>query len=201
MIICVKAPRRFHCTDTGPEPEQVANMPPQARIGDASQVPADGHGCPGCPHNAVGPAVSGSPNVMVNGRPAVRVGDSGIHAACCGQNSWMAKTGSRSVFINGQPAHRLGDMVAHCGGMGITIDGSPNVFIGDYCIKEQQENHRTHWINIQVNDLHGQPIPNHLVRLIFDGGGTMVATTNEQGNIQIKQLLPSIVKINPIPES
>ncbi len=106
-------------------------MPPQARIGDASQVSADAHGCPGCPHSAIGPAISGSPNVMVNGRPAVRVGDTGIHSACCGENTWAAKTGSRSVFINGRPAHRLGDMVMHCGGYGKTIQGSSNVLIGD----------------------------------------------------------------------
>jgi uncharacterized Zn-binding protein involved in type VI secretion len=49
-------------------------MPPQARVGDASMVPADAHGCPACPHPAVGPAISGSPNVLTNGLPSVRVG-------------------------------------------------------------------------------------------------------------------------------
>jgi len=106
-------------------------MPPQARVGDASMVPADAHGCPACPHPAVGPAISGSPNVLTNGLPSVRVGDSGVHAACCGPNKWNAKTGSRSVLINGRSAHRLNDLVNHCGGIGKTIAGSNNVSVGD----------------------------------------------------------------------
>ena len=105
-------------------------MPPQARLGDKALVPADAHGCPACPHTATGPAISGSPNVVVNGRPAIRVDDPGIHAACCGPNKWNAKTGSSSVFVNGRAAHRLGDMVKHCGGMGTTIEGSANVLVG-----------------------------------------------------------------------
>ncbi len=105
-------------------------MPPQARLGDKALVPADAHGCPACPHTATGPAIAGSPNVVVNGRPAIRVDDPGIHAACCGPNTWNAKTGSGSVFINGRAAHRLGDVVKHCGGMGQTVEGSANVFVG-----------------------------------------------------------------------
>ncbi len=105
-------------------------MPPQCRVGDQSQVPADAHGCPACPHPAVGPAVAGSPNVMVNSMPALRVTDPGIHAACCGPNTWVAAKGSGTVFINKLPAHRLGDMDTHCGGVGAMIQGSPNVLVG-----------------------------------------------------------------------
>ena len=32
-------------------------MPGQCRLGDKSNVPADAHGCPACPHPAVGPAI------------------------------------------------------------------------------------------------------------------------------------------------
>ncbi len=77
-----------------------------------------------------GPAVEGSPTVFVNGRPAVRKDDHGVHAACCGPNTWSALNGSSTVFINGRPAHRLGDMDRHCGGIGRMIEGSPNVFVG-----------------------------------------------------------------------
>lgn len=105
-------------------------MPPQCRVGDQSQVPADAHGCPACPHPAVGPAVAGSPNVMVNSMPALRVTDPGIHAACCGPNTWVAAKGSGTVFINKLPAHRLGDMDTHCGGVGQMIQGSANVVVG-----------------------------------------------------------------------
>jgi uncharacterized Zn-binding protein involved in type VI secretion len=105
-------------------------MPPQCRLGDKSNVPADAHGCPACPHPCVGPAIIGSPDVMVNGLPAIRVGDKGIHAACCGTNMWTAQQGSTTVKINGQDAHRQGDPDTHCGGSGQMIEGSTNVMTG-----------------------------------------------------------------------
>ena len=105
-------------------------MPAMGRLGDKSKTPADAHGCPACPHTAVGPATKGSPDVFVNGMPALRVGDSGIHAACCGPNTWQATMGSSTVFINGKQAHRKGDMDTHCGGVGKMIDGSSDVIVG-----------------------------------------------------------------------
>ena len=100
------------------------------RLGDLSQAMQDNHGCPGCPHPVVGPAIAGSPDVNVNGRAALRVGDPGIHSACCGPNQWNALSGSSSVFINGKAAHRQGDNVKHCGSLGRLTSGSPNVSAG-----------------------------------------------------------------------
>ncbi len=105
-------------------------MPPQARLGDKSQIQADAHGCPACPHPCVGPAIVGSADVMVNTRPAIRVGDKGIHGVCCGPNMWTAQAGSGTVFVNSKAAHRLNDADQHCGGMGKMIDGSNNVITG-----------------------------------------------------------------------
>ena len=105
-------------------------MPPQCRLGDKSMVPVDAHGCPACPHPCIGPAIVGSPDVLVNNRPAIRVDDRGIHAACCGPNTWTAQTGSATVFINNKAAHRLGDTDNHCGGSGQMIEGSANVITG-----------------------------------------------------------------------
>lgn len=105
-------------------------MPEQARLGDMSNVPADAHGCPGCPHNCTGPAIQGSPNVFVNNLPAVRVTDMGIHAACCGPNMWEAQSGSATVFINSLKAHRKNDIDRHCGGIGMMKQGSTNVITG-----------------------------------------------------------------------
>lgn len=102
-----------------------------ARLGDQSHAPADAHGCPACAHPVTGPAVSGSPDVNINGLPALRLGDSGVHASCCGANTWQTVQGSATVFVNHQPAVRLGDATQHCGGPGTLIEGSPNVFIGD----------------------------------------------------------------------
>ncbi len=105
-------------------------MPGQGRLGDKASIPADSHGCPGCPHPGIGPAVCGSEDVFVNSRPAVRVDDTGIHAACCTTNTWTAKAGSATVFINNKAAHRMGDQTKHCGGNGNLIEGSPNVIVG-----------------------------------------------------------------------
>ena len=105
-------------------------MPPMGRLGDKSMTPADAHGCPACPHPAIGPAITGSPDVVVNNRPALRVGDHGLHAACCGPNLWTAVKGSATVLINNKPAHRQGDTDQHCGGVGQLIEGSTDVLVG-----------------------------------------------------------------------
>ncbi len=105
-------------------------MPPAGRLNDRSYAPVDTHGCPACPHPVIGPAIVGSEDVHINGLPALRIGDMGIHAACCGPNTWTATGGSGTVLINNKGAHRLGDQDQHCGGMGQLIDGSPNVIIG-----------------------------------------------------------------------
>src|SRR5215510_5683813 len=106
-------------------------MPGQGRLGDKAYVALDAHGCLACPHPGTGPAISGSTNVFVNKKPALRVDDTGIHAACCGTNRWRAKTGSQTVFIESKAAHRMTDQTTHCGGTGQLIEGSPNVIVGD----------------------------------------------------------------------
>lgn len=63
--------------------------------------------------------------------PSLRVGDTGIHGACCGPNQWTATTGCNTVLINGKPAHRQNDMTQHCGGVGRLIVGSCDVVVGD----------------------------------------------------------------------
>jgi uncharacterized Zn-binding protein involved in type VI secretion len=103
---------------------------PQSRWGDRSLVPVDVHNKTCCPHTCVGPAITGSPNVLVNNLPALRVTDSGIHAACCGPNTWLALQGSTTVLINNLAAHRVFDLDMHCGGPGRMVQGSPNVLVG-----------------------------------------------------------------------
>jgi uncharacterized Zn-binding protein involved in type VI secretion len=106
-------------------------MPSAGRLGDRAQVPADAHGCPGCPHPAVGPAILGCPTVLINNMPALRIGDQGVHAACCGPNLWRATGGSSTVIIGGSAAHRMRDRTMHCGcSPGMLIEGSPDVMIG-----------------------------------------------------------------------
>jgi len=105
-------------------------MPGQGRLGDKAQASADAHGCPACPHVVTGPAVQGSPDVLVNTMPALRLGDPGIHTPCCGSNEWKAAAGSATVLINNKPAFRMGDQTQHCGGAGQLIEGSVDVIVG-----------------------------------------------------------------------
>ena len=105
-------------------------MPGQARIGD-NALGIDKHRCPKCLHVVSGPATQGSPDVFVNGLPAVRNKDCGIHAVCCGSNTWNANGGSPTVFINDEMAFRILDPTEHCGGVGIQVVGSGNVFTGN----------------------------------------------------------------------
>lgn len=106
-------------------------MPEQGRVGDQAEVPSDSHGSICCAHGCVGPGTDGSPDVLVNGMPALRLGDPGVHSGCCGDNTWKAVAGSSGVFINGKKAHRKGDATQHCGGSGKLIEGSGDVIVGE----------------------------------------------------------------------
>ena len=95
-------------------------MPAQTRLGDLDT----GHDA--CPPTAL---ITASPNVIVNGRGAGRVGDAYAPHSCPAHppHSGVIARGSSSVFINGIPAGRIGDPVS-CGGS--VMEGSPNVFVG-----------------------------------------------------------------------
>ncbi|WP_245578269.1 PAAR domain-containing protein [Desulfomicrobium escambiense] len=105
-------------------------MPPACRVGDKAFCPHDAHGGSCCAHAVSGPAVSGSPDVVINGRPVLRLGDQGKHSTCCGPNTWTAAMGSEDVLVNGKPLVRLGDTTKHCGGTGRMIEASSDVDIG-----------------------------------------------------------------------
>ena len=124
-------------------------------------------------HPATGPAIAGSRDVFVNRLPAIRVSDPGIHASCCGQNTWNAKTGSRSVLINGRSAHRLGDLVKHCGGIGQTIEGSPNVIVGDNSYAYGQDSaiasKRNHKLTAQIVFEDDVPLSREPYEIVADG--------------------------------
>jgi uncharacterized Zn-binding protein involved in type VI secretion len=99
------------------------------RLGDNSKISGDSHGCNACPHTCVGPFIGGSGNVFINSLPAIRKGDPGIHAVCCGPNMYKANQGSDNVFTNSKAQVRLDDETKHCGGSGKTIAGSANVLV------------------------------------------------------------------------
>lgn len=95
-------------------------MPPAARVTDM-------HTCPmfdGPKPHVGGPILPpGSPNVLIGGMPAARVGDM---ATCVGPPDVIAK-GSATVLIGGMPAARMGDLTAHGGTI---VAGFPTVMIG-----------------------------------------------------------------------
>lgn len=71
-------------------------------------------------------STSGSPNVFINGKPALRVGDTWeVHSCGDSSHDGVQATGSRFVFVNGKPLARVGDDVS-CGAA--VAVGSPNVF-------------------------------------------------------------------------
>ncbi|APR78677.1 Hypothetical protein A7982_04024 [Minicystis rosea] len=65
------------------------------------------------------PAITGSDNVLVNGRPALRVTDKG--------ETWTATKGATHVLINGKQAFRREDPTVG----GQLVEGSDNVLVGD----------------------------------------------------------------------
>jgi uncharacterized Zn-binding protein involved in type VI secretion len=95
------------------------------------------HSCRGCPkcafHPVIGPAIWGASQVYVNGSPALRLLDFGVHLVCCGANMWVALSNvqPRNVIIEGKPAFCVGDITLHCGKTpGMLVSGSPTVFCG-----------------------------------------------------------------------
>ncbi|MBB4866542.1 putative Zn-binding protein involved in type VI secretion [Pseudomonas nitritireducens] len=85
---------------------------PAARLSDQNACPLPGHG--------VNPAVTGSPNVIIDGLAALRVGDS----TACGD---VVTEGIATILVNGQPIAFLGSATAHGG---VIITGSGDVLVG-----------------------------------------------------------------------
>lgn len=172
-------------------------MPGQGRLGDKAHVPVDAHGCPACPHTAIGPAISGSADVFVNGRPALRVQDTGIHAACCGPNIWTAVAGSATVFINGRPAHRMSDATQHCSGRGKLIEGSPDVIVGDNSRGggggdggggPPPPHQQVTWIALELNSEDGQPMAGQTYRITTPDGKVKQGQLDKEGRVRVDDI-------------
>lgn len=91
-------------------------MPGVHRLGDVDT----GHGCFGGR-----PTCQASPNVLVNGKGACRVGDKYNSHCCVTCHDGVVSVGSPNVFVNGKAVARIGDAVS-CGGNASA--GSGNVF-------------------------------------------------------------------------
>lgn len=76
-----------------------------------------------------GRIVSGSPDIVVNGRPVARVGDTVI--ADCGHVAKIV-TGSKTVIPNGSPGTaRINDRVGRSPYRGKIITSSPDTYADD----------------------------------------------------------------------
>lgn len=86
---------------------------PAGRLSDLDACPLPGHGS--------NPTTTGSANVLINGLPALRVGDS----TACGD---AVTQGIGSILVNGMPIAHLGSTTAHGG---VIITGSGDVSVGN----------------------------------------------------------------------
>jgi uncharacterized Zn-binding protein involved in type VI secretion len=177
-------------------------MPGQGRLSDQAHADADAHGCPGCPHPTTGPAISGSPDVFVNARPALRVGDVGLHAPCCGPNQWRADTGSDTVFINGRPAHRIGDDTRHCGGPGALREGSNDVIVGGGKTRTGSpanasgDGKARGTVKFTLKDDAGLPLAGVRWRVRAPDGRVIEGRTDESGGARVDDLPPGKCRVS-----
>lgn len=105
-------------------------MPEACRVGDQTfGICDDHHKC--CPHSRGGKCTSGSANVFVNGKAAVRAGDAGS-CRCAHNAEFELHGGSATVYINGRSAIRIADAAGckKCDQAGQVCSGSRDVMIG-----------------------------------------------------------------------
>lgn len=174
-------------------------MPSAGRLGDKSSAPSDSHGCKSCAHTVIGPSNSGSPDVLINSRSAMRVNDTGTHSSCCGPNTWSAVAGSANVLINGRAAHRLGDSTQHCGGAGQLVEGSPDVIIGDEPQEMSYERKPYDQAFVLIDTHTGEPLSNVPYRLFMDNMMVATGKTDSSGRTSvIASNFPTTIRIEVV---
>ncbi len=158
-------------------------MPSASRLGDTGA----GHGCfP--PSNAI----AGSPDVSINGKPALRVGDALAAHGCkdCPPHGRAVAAGSASVSINGKPAARIGDSI-DCGGA--MAAGSGNVNIGDLSWDGQASLPVKAALRMRVGAVPGQSGPVYTqepYKLYVGGAMVQQGETDEEGRIDYEYTPP-----------
>ena len=123
-------------------------------------------------------AQQGSPDVSINGQPAVRVGD------MYQPENHPASQGSATVSINGKAAVRIGDCIA---GHAAASSGSPNVIIGDSSYGSAEDGKRPVY-SILLSQVPGSADPafvyrNYPYRLYHDGLLVQEGMTDKNGRI------------------
>jgi uncharacterized Zn-binding protein involved in type VI secretion len=100
----------------------------------------DAISCPPCIHGwgvlpVYGQFTVGSPNVLVNSRPAIRLNDLALTVCCPGTNTAVPTVGAVKTLTNSRPTIRMGDVTTHClnpASLGYVMPGhtSPNTICG-----------------------------------------------------------------------
>jgi uncharacterized Zn-binding protein involved in type VI secretion len=99
-----------------------------------AQAPAARQGDP-TSHGGV--VLTGTPTVVIGGRPAARVEDTASCPVVPPEPGALPHvggpitTGSSTVLIGGKPAARAGDTVTETGATSIVVVGAPTVLIGN----------------------------------------------------------------------
>lgn len=135
-----------------------------------------------CDHGGTSGAMRGSANVLINNRPALRIGDRGHPTSCCNE-IWRVETGAPAVQINGRAAHRVTDGTLHGGASGKLCAGSSNVLIGDY-VQEKQQHPAA--IRFVLLDTYQQPMQGLATRITYPDGRTVSKTTDQNGRIELR---------------
>ncbi|MBV4457293.1 MULTISPECIES: PAAR domain-containing protein [Pseudomonas] len=142
---------------------------PAARVSDPTACPLPGHG-----NN---PIVSGSPNVFFDGLPAARMTDK----SACG--SPITGGVSATVFINGLNAATLDSTGGHGN---VVVGGSGTVIIGQsgggaaFSGLLPMPVHFNDRMQV-VNEITGEPMPNHPYAIQRGDGSVEHGVTNEAG--------------------
>lgn len=145
---------------------------PAARVSDPTACPVPGHG--------TNPITQGSPDVLFDGLPAARQGDS----SACG--SPIASAVSTTVFINGKPAATLGSVGAHGN---VVIGGSGTIIIGDVSasatvspVASTAAGAAPYSGRFQLIDQEtGRPAAGRKVKVWSSGGWSSIDTTDTEG--------------------
>nr|WP_298116229.1 PAAR domain-containing protein [uncultured Pseudomonas sp.] len=143
---------------------------PASRLSDLNACPLPGHG--------TNPTTSGSPDVLINNLPTLRIGDS----TACGD---AVTEGIGSILVNGKPIAFLGSATAHGG---IIITGSGDVLVGTqsgsapFSPPEILPRHSEQYQLIDENS--GHPVEDILYCVECGDGQRFVGHTNAYGNTE-----------------
>ena len=117
--------------------------------------------------------------MFINGSPALRVDDIGMHATCCGTNMWKIVQASAQVFVNSSQVVRQGDPTLHCGGIGKMVEASANVSDGSPLMMKAGS---------PFAAIVGPPLPLNQVLVYPDREPACVSPTNRGGMVQTPDL-------------